>query len=96
MIRCPNSLKKCWFEVLRRPLAEIKRRLPIGLIQEDDVQIAMVVHLAAAELAQGEDCHVARFTRPRTAADLRTAELGRKLLILAGGDLGEADLGNVG
>ena len=56
----------------------------------------MVAHLAPAELAHRQDGHVARLAGARAVADLRPAELGDELLILGGGDLGEADFGNVG
>ena len=52
MIRCPSSLKKCWLVVVvsRRVRRGVHGRA-VGLVEEDQVEVAVVVHLAAAELA---------------------------------------------
>ena len=83
MIRWPSSLKKCWLVVRARAAAAgVGHGLAVGLVEEDDVQVAVVVHLAAAELAQRQDDHLAGLAGARPLADRRLAELGRQPLVL--------------
>ncbi len=54
--------------------------VPVGLVEEDDVQVAVVVHLLAAELAQRQDHHLAGLARAGAFADRRLAELAGQSL----------------
>ena len=59
---------------LAAALAEVEGRLAVGLVEEDDVQVAVVVHFPAAELAQGQD---RPFRRARRRAARRRSAAGR-------------------
>ena len=96
MIRCPNSLKKCWLVVVASRLARRSRHgHAVAFVEEDQVQIAVVIELAAAELAHGQRD---QFAGAQIAVDLdhRFAQLGGQLGELFLRDPFQARLGDVG
>ncbi len=68
--------------------------MPVRLVQEDHVQIAVVVHLPTAELSQRKNHHFAGLPLAAVLA-LRLSVASRKSLKLVLGDLCEARLRNV-
>ena len=71
MIRWPSSLKK-WLLLVVDPRAAASRsRGALGLVQKHQVEIAVIVRLAAAELAQREHDQLARLADIVRAAAAR-------------------------
>ena len=71
------------------------KRRPLGLVEKDQVEVAVIVHLAAAEFAHRQDDQLRDPSGVLLGCNHRLAELGDELGILGGGDPAEAGLGNV-
>ena len=71
-MRWATSVTNCSFEIDSLPA----RGLAVGLVDEDQVEVAVIVQLAAAELAQAEDRPAIALAVARRGAACRTARPG--------------------
>ena len=69
---------------------------PFGFVEENQVQVAVIVHLAAAEFAQRHDDELRHPSDVVRGGDQRLAELGDELGILVGRDPPQAGQRDVG
>ena len=91
MMRWASSVKKWKLSVSsKRSKRDGARRRPgpaVALVDQDQIEIAVVAHLAAAELAQAEQDVAARLAGARPLRQVRHAEALRQRRILQGRDL---------
>src|SRR6185437_11534750 len=92
----PQLAEKMLVVRRRSAAGAFERGGTVGFVDEHQIEVALVIQLAAAELAERQDDKPARLAGARPFADRRLAELDHELFVLAGGDAFEADLRNVG